>query len=172
MKSVIILSGPVGAGKTTVAREFVAMSPAPVAYIEGDIFWSFIAKGLLGQQKHNDFKMIMRAMVSSSMAYALAEYEVLLDFSIPPWFLGTAIKVANFKKVPLDYVVIRPSEVVCMTRAAERSEGTIADYSHYHDLYTSFDEADKNIISDDECDAREIAELIRKGIDAKKFRVK
>lgn len=37
-------SGPVGAGKTTVAKELVALLPAPVSYIEGDIFWYFVAK--------------------------------------------------------------------------------------------------------------------------------
>ena len=42
--SVVMLSGPVGAGKTTVARELVAISPAPLYYIEGDTFWSHFVK--------------------------------------------------------------------------------------------------------------------------------
>ena len=42
--SVVMLSGPVGAGKTTVARELVAISPAPLCYIEGDTFWSLFTK--------------------------------------------------------------------------------------------------------------------------------
>jgi adenylate kinase family enzyme len=42
--SVVMLSGPIGAGKTTVARELVAISPAPLCYIEGDTFWSLFAK--------------------------------------------------------------------------------------------------------------------------------
>ncbi len=42
--SVVMLSGPVGAGKTTVARELVAISPAPLSYIEGDALWPVFAK--------------------------------------------------------------------------------------------------------------------------------
>ena len=42
--SVVMLSGPVGAGKTTVARELVAISPEPLCYIEGDAFWPVFAK--------------------------------------------------------------------------------------------------------------------------------
>lgn len=42
--AVVMLSGPVGAGKTTVARELLAISPAPLCYIEGDTFWSLFAK--------------------------------------------------------------------------------------------------------------------------------
>jgi uridine kinase len=40
--SVIFLSGPIGAGKTAVARELLHLLPAPLSYIEGDVFWSFI----------------------------------------------------------------------------------------------------------------------------------
>jgi cytidylate kinase len=44
IKPIILLSGPIGAGKTTVARELIASSPASVAYVEGETFWRFIAK--------------------------------------------------------------------------------------------------------------------------------
>ena len=43
--SIIILSGPIGSGKSTVAQELIPSSPAPVVYIEGDKFWFFLAKG-------------------------------------------------------------------------------------------------------------------------------
>jgi len=35
--------------------------------------------------------------------------------------------------VPLDYVVLRPSETVCEARAASRTEGVIADYGPYRE---------------------------------------
>ena len=44
VKSIILLSGPVGAGKSTVARELIASLPDPIAYVEGDKFWFFIAR--------------------------------------------------------------------------------------------------------------------------------
>ena len=171
MKSIILLSGPVGAGKTTVARALVASSPVPVAFIEGDTFWSFIAKSGAGQGRNKNFRMIMTAMTAAALPYALFGYEVIVDFSIPPWFLDTARKVVKSKDVPLDYVVLRPSETVCAARAAARAEGTITDYAHYRDLYSSFDEADRYTIKDDAGGAAVVAARIRDGLNAGTFRV-
>src|SRR5271168_3352630 len=94
-KSIVILSGPVGAGKSTVAHELVALSSGPIAYIEGDTFWSFIAKGAENRRREKNFRMIMTAMTGAALPYALYGYEVILDFSIPPWFLETAQKIVK-----------------------------------------------------------------------------
>src|SRR5271157_6208771 len=98
-KPIVMLSGPIGAGKTTVARELVASSPDSIAYIEGDTFWSFIAKRAPGLRREKNFKMIMTAMTAAALPYALYGYEVILDFSIPPWFLETAQRVVKPKDV-------------------------------------------------------------------------
>jgi hypothetical protein len=115
--------------------------------------------------------MVMTAMTAAALPYALAGYEVVLDFSIPPWFLDAVRKIVKIKDVPLDYVVLRPSESVCSARAAARSEGAIADYAPYRDLYSSFDGAERNMICDDESDAAIVAERIRKSLTQGIFRV-
>ena len=84
---VTMLSGPIGAGKTTVARELLALLPAPVSYIEGDTFWSFIDKPH-SRDRREVFHVILRAMTAAAIPFARSGYEVLLDFSIPPQFLG------------------------------------------------------------------------------------
>jgi chloramphenicol 3-O-phosphotransferase len=164
MKSIILLSGPVGAGKTTVAKELVDISLPPVAYIEGDKFWFFIAKGA-GGNVHKNFKMVMTAMMASALCYALYGYEVIVDFSIPPWFLANAIKMVKRRDIPLHYVILRPSETVCAERAATRAEGAITDYSRYRELYADFDKAQRYLIPSDDCSAGEMAARVREGVD-------
>ncbi|HEY1464650.1 MAG TPA: hypothetical protein VGF44_14630 [Terriglobales bacterium] len=171
MKSIVSLSGPVGAGKTTIAREFIALSSGSIAYIEGDKFWSFIAKNENGQTRHKNFLTIMASMIAAAVPYALADYEVLLDFSIPPFFLDTARKIVKVRDVPLDYVLVRPSEPICAARAAARPEGAIPDYSSYSEFYATFDGMERNTISDDKNDATVIADRIREGLDRGMFRL-
>lgn len=168
---IILLSGPVGAGKSAVARELIPLLPGPTAYIEGDMFWSFIAKGVGGPRNAKNFKMVMTSMMAAAVPYALYGHEVVLDFSIPPWFLETARAVVKVKDVPLDFVVLRPSLAVCATRAAGRAQGAIADYAPYQELYSSFDEAERYIIQDDKSDVAAVASRVRDALDGGRFRL-
>lgn len=168
MGNVIMLSGPVGAGKTTVARELIKLLPGPLAYMEGDTFWSFIAKSeKRGAREH--FPVIMRAMTAASLPFVRSGFDALIDFSIPPEFLPTARKI--LKDATLDYILLRPSLAVCEARARERSEGKIADYSVYREFYALFEGAERHTICDDEADAALLAARIRDGLGAGKFRV-
>jgi hypothetical protein len=128
-----MLSGPPGAGKTTVAKELVAILPGPVACIEGDKFWSFFAKGWEDRKEEN-FKTIMVSVTSASLAYVRAGYQAIIDFSVAPGFLAAAFKITSERNMLLDYVVIRPSEKICAARAAARTVGKVPDYTVYKDF--------------------------------------
>ena len=168
MGTVIMLSGPVGAGKTTVARELVSILPEPLSYIEGDTFWSFIKKSK-GWDRRENFRIVMRAMTAAALPFARSGYDVLVDFSIPPEFLKAAQII--LKDVPLVYVLLRPSQAVCAARASSRAAGKIADYTSYIDFYRLFERADHYTIHDDEADAAAIARRIKEQISAGTFRV-
>ncbi len=166
--SVTILSGPIGAGKTTVARELLPLLTAPVSYIEGDTFWSFVAKAH-SPDRREVFRVIMRAMTAAAVPFARSGYEVILDFSIPPQFLETARKI--LKEVPLNYIVLRPSLAICETRAAARSEGRIANYESHREFYALFEDASRYVVCDDEADACSLAQRIRQGLSEGSFAV-
>lgn len=118
--SVIFLSGPIGAGKTVVAKALLPLLPAPLSYIEGDTFWSFIKKdGKRGMQEN--FPVLVRSMTAAAVPFARSGFRVLIDFSIPPTFVDTARKI--LKEVPFDFVLLRPSLQVCVERAAFAREG-------------------------------------------------
>ncbi|MGH9737153.1 MAG: AAA family ATPase [Candidatus Acidiferrales bacterium] len=168
MGAVIMLSGPVGAGKTTVARELIPTLAGPVSYIEGDTFWSFIAKAENRSRREN-FPVIMRAMTAAALPFARSGFDVLIDFSVPPEFLDTARKI--LKEVPLDYVVLRPSQTVCEERAASRAEGRITDYTPYRSFYSLFEAAARYAVCEDEAEAAIVAARIRDGLSAGTFRV-
>jgi len=166
--AVVMLSGPVGAGKTTVARELVKISPGPLCYIEGDALWPVFVKPD-AQPIQVRFRLLMRSITAAAIPLARGGYEVLLDFSFPVDFLETARRI--LKEIPFDFVVLRPSLAICEQRAAGRVEGKIADYKMYRDFYGMFQGLPEHEVADDDADPESLARRIRTGLDKGVFRV-
>jgi hypothetical protein len=168
--SIILLSGPPGAGKTTVAAAMVANAPeAKVANIEGDKFWFFAAKGGGGPRELSP--IVMPAMIGAALPYARAGFTTIVDFTIGPWFLP-AVKPAA-QDVALDFVILCPSLAECKRRAGGRTEGVIdyAPYVELHEAFAQFPGFDRHMISDDAPSAEETAARIWTGVRDGAFRV-
>ena len=167
MAQVTILSGPIGAGKTAVSKDLIALWTGPLAYIEGDQFWPFLVKRAEGDRRE-DFRAIMRAMTSAAGSFTRTGYDVLLDFSIPPPFLPSAQKI--LRDAPVDYVVLRPPVEICEARARDRAEGKIANYDR--GFYALFAADTRHIVGPEKNESpKAIAEIIFEGLKAGRFRV-
>jgi chloramphenicol 3-O-phosphotransferase len=167
MAGVTILSGPIGAGKTAVSKELIALWAAPLAYIEGDQFWPFLVKRADGDRRE-DFRVIMRAMTSAAGSLARTGYDVLLDFSIPPAFLPGAQKI--LRDAPLNYIVLRPPLELCAARVRDRAEGKITKYDR--GFYGMFDaDARFTAVSKNDESLKAIAETLYAGLKEGSFRV-
>ena len=166
--SVIFLSGPIGAGKTSVAKALLPLLPAPLSYIEGDTFWSFIQKA--GERGLRDnFPVLVRSMTAAAVPFARSGFRVLIDFSIPPTYVDTARKI--LKEVPFDFVLLRPSLRICVERAASREEGAITDYAMLKNFYARFEEGTVDPICDDDADPISLARRIADGLNQGQFRM-
>jgi adenylylsulfate kinase-like enzyme len=165
--SVIFLSGPIGAGKTAVAKAMLSLLPAPLCYIEGDTFWSFIRDG--GERGRDNFPVLVRSMTAAAVPFARSGFRVLIDFSIPPTYVDTARKI--LKEVPFDFVLLRPSLEICIERAKAREAGAISDYVMLKNFYARFEEGTVKPICDDTADPASLAGRIVHGLNQGEFRV-
>jgi predicted ABC-type ATPase len=169
MSAITIISGPPGAGKTTVTKELICLNKGTLVYIEGDDFWKFMVNDG-GRPVHKNFRATMSAMIGASIGYARNDYEVLLDFSIPPWYIIKAAEKLKQRKIALNYVVLLPTIDICATRAANREYGAIEYNERFIKFYESFGELQQYIVEENEADAKAIAERVKRGLDVGLFR--
>ncbi len=166
MSAVVMLSGPIGAGKTTVAKTLVEIWPGPLAYIEGDRFWSFLIKPAKGDPRAR-FAALIRSMTAAALPLARSGHDVLIDFSTPPAFIPVARRI--LRETPLDFVMLRPPLAVCAARAAARPVGAIRNYDE--GFYALFEAAGVAAEADISGEPRAIAEHILAGLAEGRFRV-
>jgi chloramphenicol 3-O-phosphotransferase len=164
--SVIVVSGPPGAGKSSVARLLVASAAGPAAWIEGDAFWRFFTKPPEGHNPGDGIRILVPSLMFTARMFARGGYEAIIDFSVPPGFLAAALRRVG--EYPLQFVILRPTEEVCAARSAARGE---ADYSRYHEFYHLFEAAPEYDLNDLSGDPTAIAARLREQLVSGRFQV-
>src|SRR5580700_8843176 len=120
--SMIIVTGPPGAGKSTVARMVADQFHFSVLLI-GDDFHHFIRRGYRPPwqgESESQNEVVIDATAAAAAAYAVGGYLVVVDGIIGPWFLERWLSHLP-NELPVHYIVLRPSKEVALQRAIERS---------------------------------------------------
>ena len=123
--SVYVISGPMAAGKTTVARLLAARFPRSV-HLEGDVFRRSIVGGReemtpdLSPDAVEQLRLRYRLAAQAADTYADAGFTVVLEDVISPAFIDEV--EAAIRTRPCHVVVLLPSAGAVASRDAARSE--------------------------------------------------
>jgi adenylate kinase family enzyme len=168
VSELLIITGPPGAGKSTVAR-LVADRFEPSALVQGDAFFGFVARGYIDPwlaESHEQNTVVTEASARATSVFATGGFTTIFDGMVGPWFLPTFLEHAEVESV--HYAVLLPSAETCVARVLARTDHGFREEAVTRDMHASFadGEIDPRSVIDAEPDPGSVVEELLRRFEA------
>ena len=162
MGEVIVVTGPPGSGKSTVAEQLAALLD-PSALVTGDDFFGFLRSGAIPPWQvdaHEQNTAVLEAAAAATGRMA-GYCEVVYDGIVGPWFLGTFSAATRLEN--LHYAVLLPPLDACLERITRRQGHGFTDLVAATHMWHDFHRAEidpRHILGSQQQSSSEIASTL------------
>jgi adenylate kinase family enzyme len=135
MSELLVVTGPPGAGKSTVAQVLAGEFELS-ALVAGDAFFAMVDRGYIDpwtEAARHQNEVVVAAAAAVAGRLVRGGYSVVFDGVIGPWFLEAFLNATELGEVR--YVMLLPVENVCLERVRSRAGHGFTDPDAARHMY-------------------------------------